>query len=109
MSSSVLVCGHSGCGLPVHAIRSSYRHSLGGNTGAILAHRKHKPVPVLRADYDRAYAWDTPPEEARALLAGFRALDREVNPPASRAGQQGQQDDAGQEFRPPQAAGQEEA
>lgn len=95
MSNSILVCGRSGCGLPVHSFVNSWKHSLGGRTGAIPAHRRHKPVPVLRADHDRACAWDTPPEEARALLAGFRARDREINPPAPEAGRQAPQRDGG--------------
>lgn len=77
MSTSVLVCAQDG--LPVHGVAGVYRHSLGGKTGAIPASKKHKPVPVLRTDYDRAYDISTPPEMARMLLARFRAANEEIN------------------------------
>lgn len=79
MSNSIFVCGHRGCGLPVTTHRSSWRHALGGRTGAIPAHRKHKAVPVYRTEYDRAFAPDTPLPEARALVQKFRSLDTAVN------------------------------
>lgn len=76
---SEFVCGHRACGLPVHGFRNGWRHSLGGGTGPIPASQKHKPVPVLRAEWDRAFALGTPREEAMALLAKFRAADQEIN------------------------------
>lgn len=80
MSNSRLVCGHSGCGLPVHAAGSNgWRHSLGGRTGPIPGHRKHKPVPVAREVYNQAFALDTPRDEAIRLLEKFRWLDRKIN------------------------------
>lgn len=77
MSNSTLVCSRDG--LPVHGVRDSYRHSLGGKTGAIPPSRKHKPVPVLRTEYDKAYGFDTPRDEAMALIERFRRMDREIN------------------------------
>lgn len=77
MSTSLFVCAKDG--LPVHGARDGWRHALGGGTGPIPQSRKHKPVPVLRADFDRAYALSTPPEEARALLAQFRADNARIN------------------------------
>jgi hypothetical protein len=77
-SNSVLVCSRDG--LPVHDVgKAGYRHSLGGNTGAIPPSRKHKPVPVLREDFNRAYGLDTPREEALMLIEGFRRQDKEIN------------------------------
>lgn len=73
MSSSTYVCARDG--IPVHGSRDGWRHALGGRTGAIPRHRRHYPVPVLRADYDRAFAIDTPVEEAREMLREFRELD----------------------------------
>jgi hypothetical protein len=79
MSTSQFVCGHRGCGVPLSTHRDSWRHALGGKTGAIPPSRRHKPVPVLRSDYDRAFDLGTPADEARELLAGFRAQDSEIN------------------------------
>jgi hypothetical protein len=78
VSTSQFVCGHAGCGLPVHGGRA-WQHSLGGGTGAIPARKKHKPVPVPRTEYDRLSAMDTPIAECRALAAKFRQLDHEIN------------------------------
>jgi hypothetical protein len=78
MSASLFVCAHRGCGIPLSTHRRAWRHALGRMTGAIPPSRRHKPVPVLREDYDRAYGLRTPVEEARALLAKFRAQDEEI-------------------------------
>lgn len=79
MSNSQFVCGHPGCGLPVHGWSTGWKHSLGGRTGAIPPRRAHKPVPVLRTDYDRLADPYTPPTESRELAARFRELDRQIN------------------------------
>lgn len=85
MSNSVLVCARDG--LPVHGVgRNGYRHSLGGRTGAIPERRRHKPVPVLRTEYDRAFGLNTPREEALELVGRFRALDQQINGDRGAAG-----------------------
>jgi hypothetical protein len=77
VSDSRLVCSRDG--IPVTTCRGdAWRHALGGKTGAIPKRKRHRPVPVLRTDYDRAFAWDTPVAEARWLLANFRELERQV-------------------------------
>jgi hypothetical protein len=77
VSTSQFVCARDG--IPLSGTFYGFRHALGGNTGAILSHRRHKPVPVLRTDYDRAFSLHTPLEEARALCARFREADKEIN------------------------------
>ena len=69
MSASQFVCWKDG--LPVTTHRGSWRHALGGKTGAIPAHRRHKPVPCPRAEYERAFALGTPLDEARAIAAKY--------------------------------------
>ena len=75
MSNSRFVCAKDG--IPVTTCRDAWRHALGGKTGAIPKHRRHKPVPVLRDEYERAFGIDTPVAEARALLEKFRQLEAE--------------------------------
>jgi hypothetical protein len=70
VSTSQFVCWRDG--LPVTTHRGAWRHALGGKTGAIPAHRKHKPVVCPRAEYDRAFAIDTPGDEARAIAAKYQ-------------------------------------
>lgn len=72
--SSELVCAR--CGISVHQASNGWRHTLGGKTGAIPAHMRHYPVPVLRTDFERAFGIHTPADEARAILERFRSEDR---------------------------------
>jgi hypothetical protein len=72
----MFVCAKDG--LPVTTHRHAWRHALGGKTGAIPRHRRHRPVPVLRTEYERAFGISTPAEEARALLAKFRRIEAEM-------------------------------
>ena len=69
MSTSQFVCWKDG--LPVTTHRGAWRHALGGGTGAIPAHRRHKPVVCPRAEYDRAFDINTPGDEARAIAAKY--------------------------------------
>lgn len=68
MSNSQFVCWKDGA--PVHSFRNSWKHSLGGRTGAIPAHRKHRPVPILRSLYDEAYS----PNVTRERFQQIRAI-----------------------------------
>jgi hypothetical protein len=77
VSNSRFVCARDG--IPLTDCYYGFRHALGGKTGPMSKHRKHKPVPVLRTDYNRAFGIDTPLDEARALVAQFRDVDRRIN------------------------------
>ena len=70
MSKSQFACWRDG--LPVHQAGPGWRHALGGGTGAIPAHRRHKPVVCPRAEYDRAFDISTPGDEARAIAAKYQ-------------------------------------
>lgn len=81
-SKSVLVCWR--CGEAVydwHAFggRGAYKHALGGKTGAMPKRLAHKPVPILRGEFDRCFAWDTPVQEARAIADRMSAEDERIN------------------------------
>lgn len=77
MSDSVLVCWRDG--IPVTGCRGGYRHALGGKTGAIPPSKRHKPVPMLREEFSRAFSVGTPREEALAIAERMRALDKSIN------------------------------
>jgi hypothetical protein len=70
MSTSQFVCWKDG--LPVTTHRNSWRHALGGKTGAIPAHRKHRPVVCPREEYERFCSPGTPLAEARAIAEKYR-------------------------------------
>ena len=69
MSTSQFVCWRDG--LPVTTHRGSWRHALGGKTGAIPAQRRHAPVVCPREEYDRAFHPDTPLAESRAIALKY--------------------------------------
>jgi hypothetical protein len=69
MSNSQFVCWKDG--IPVTTHRGSWRHALGGKTGAIPKHKKHTPVPCPREEYERAFAPDTPLDVSRAIAAKY--------------------------------------
>jgi hypothetical protein len=69
VSASQFVCWKDG--LPVHSCRGGWRHALGGGTGPIPAHRRHKPVVCPRAEYERAFHPDTPLAVSRAIAAKY--------------------------------------
>lgn len=69
MSASQFVCWKDG--LPVHAFRNTWKHSLGGRTGAIPKHRQHRPVVCPREEYERAFHPDTPLAESRAIALKY--------------------------------------
>lgn len=77
MSDSQFVCWRDGIPLSTH--RGSWRHALGRQTGAIPPRRRHKPVPISRAEYDHCFAMSTPPDEARAIAARMREEDARIN------------------------------
>jgi hypothetical protein len=77
MSNSDFVCWRDG--IPVTGARKGWRHALGGKTGAIPRHRKHKPVPMLRTEFDYCFAIDTPGDAAREIAERMKAKDREIN------------------------------
>jgi hypothetical protein len=70
VSSSALVCFK--CGLAVYPWREGYKHASGNRNGPTPAHRRHAPRPIPRADYERAFAIDTPVAEARAIVERYR-------------------------------------
>lgn len=82
MSDSLFVCWRDGA--PVTTHRGSWRHALGGNTGAIPEHKKHRPVVIERTLYEWAFAPDTPPEASRKIAALMKAEDERVNGPRAR-------------------------
>lgn len=71
MASSTWVCAKDG--LPVTHTYYGWRHALGGKTGAIPKHRRHRPVVVARAEYERLNDPATPLDEARAIAERWRA------------------------------------
>jgi len=68
-----LVCFQ--CGLKVITWRGEhgYKHASGGRNPKQHKHRQHKPIPCPREEYERAFAIDTPIEEARAIIAKYRS------------------------------------
>ena len=73
MSDSYFVCWRDG--IPVHGARNGWRHSLGGRTGAIPAHRRHYPVPVPRALYEEAFSMRVTRERFLEIREECNALD----------------------------------
>lgn len=63
--SSQFVCWK--CGLAVYRWRESWKHASGGGNPRTPRHRRHRPVVIERGEYERAFALDTPPAEARAI------------------------------------------
>lgn len=74
MSTSQFVCFKDG--LPVTTSRGTWRHALGGKTGAIPRHRRHRPVVCPRAEYERCFALETPAAEARAIIAKYSSQEK---------------------------------
>lgn len=72
MSDSHFVCWKDG--LPVTTHRGSWRHALGGKTGAIPPSKRHRPVVIERALYERAYGLHTPVNEARAIAEKYNRI-----------------------------------
>lgn len=77
MSSSRFVCFKDG--LPVTMSRGAWRHALGGKTGAIPKHRKHRPVVIERSEYERFSDPGTPLDEARAIATLMRSKEAGVD------------------------------
>lgn len=70
MSKSQFVCFK--CGLAVYGFRGGWKHQSGGRNPKTPAHRRHVPVVCPREEYERAFALDTPRDEARAIVAKYR-------------------------------------
>jgi hypothetical protein len=70
MSNSRYVCFLDG--IPVTTHCGAWRHALGGKTGAIPAHKRHRPVVIERAEWERFTDINTPLDECRAIAARFR-------------------------------------
>jgi hypothetical protein len=76
MSMSQYVCWRDG--LPVHSVRSGWRHSLGGRTGAIPASKRHYPVPVARELYNEAFSIHVTRARFLEIKAAAQALDDQM-------------------------------
>jgi hypothetical protein len=72
MSTSQFVCWKDG--IAITTSRGSWRHALGGRTGAIPHSKRHAPVVISREEYDLCFAPGTPPAVSRAIAARMSQL-----------------------------------